>query len=68
MDHKLFEYTVFYQPSKEEEKAGKKPEILIKPETILATEEKNALIIASRKIPDNYLDRLDNVKVVVRPF
>lgn len=68
MDHKLFEYAVFYQPSEEEEKTGIKPKILIKPETILATEEKNALIIVSRNIPEAYLDRLNNVKVVLRPF
>lgn len=68
MEHKIFEYAVFYQPSKEEAKEGRKPEILIKPDSLLATEVKNALVAISRKIPEEFLDSLDNVKIVVRPF
>lgn len=68
MEHKIFEYAVFYQPSKEETEAGQKPEILIKPDVMLATKEENALVHISRQIPEDFLEKLDNVKIVVRPF
>jgi hypothetical protein len=43
--------------------------IIVEPQTILATDERQAAMVAARMIPDEFMDgKLDRVQVVVRPF
>lgn len=65
---KLFEFAIFWQPSEDSIKKGVKPEIIVPPNTILAMDIEKANILASRQIPDKYLDQLDQVTIAVRPF
>ena len=69
---KLFEYGVIYNPKPVKDNAGNDitPDalVLIKPEYILAKSEQEVTILAARKIPDNYLDKLEEVEILVRPF
>ena len=51
-----------------EEDKESKPKILKEVTTILATDEKKAFILASREIPKDYLEELDNIQIVVRAF
>ena len=69
---KLFEYVVIHhpQPTKEDKDAGrKKPSVLLVDVTReMAEDEKEVMIKAAREIPEEYLDRLSQIEVAVRPF
>jgi hypothetical protein len=69
---KLFEYVILhhYTPTKAEEEQGKKPtsKLLVEPTRLLARDEREAMLALAREIPAEYLDRLDEVEVVLRPF
>jgi len=58
------------KPSKEEREAGVTPrsELLMDLTSILARDEKEVGIIASRSIPDKFTDKLDDVEILVRPL
>lgn len=65
---KLFQYVIFWQPTTDQTKEGKKPEILKEITTILAKDESSANVLAARAIPEAYVDQLDQVTIVTRPF
>ena len=65
---KLFEFAIIAHPTTEEEKDGKGTEILVKPEVIVAPDDRTANIIASRRIPESHLNRLDRVEIALRSF
>jgi len=66
---KLFEYAVLYHPRKKEKDADEKRSVLItSPTTLLASDEKEVAILAARNIPEQYIDKLEDVEIVVRPF
>jgi len=66
---KLFEYAVLYHPRKkekdEEEKASK---VIVDKVSVLAASEQEVSIMAARDIPTEYLDRLSEIEILVRPF
>lgn len=62
---KLFEYAIIFNPK---DSKKEKTQLLKSVSTVLATTQNNATILASREIPKEYLDRLDEVEVAVRPF
>lgn len=62
---KVFQYVAFYQP---EEDSSDRPQIIVPIQSLLAKDEKQAALIAARAIPEEYVDRLDKVEIVVRPF
>jgi hypothetical protein len=69
MQVRLFEYAVILQPK--EDKDGEEIEpgkLIVDPATILAKDPDQAGMIAARAIPDEYMDKLDRLSVVVRPF
>lgn len=68
MKHKIFEYAIVGHPSETEIKDGKNTEMLVEPTRVLTADIAGANIIASRKIPDTWLDKLDRVEIAVRPF
>ncbi len=65
---KVFQYVIFLTPNNENKDTPEKPKILVEPKTVLASTEQQAGILASRDIPEEYIDRLEEVNVVVRPF
>jgi hypothetical protein len=69
---KLFEYAILHHhmPTRAESEQGKKPEskILVQPQRMLARDEREAMLTVAREIPSEYLDRLDEIEVVIRPF
>lgn len=69
---KLFEYAVLYhpKPTKDQREADETPKsvVLVTPQTVIAFDDKEVGMIASRAIPDDYADKLDLVEVVIRPF
>jgi hypothetical protein len=61
----LFTYAVVYQPT---DKEDGKPAIVIPPTHVLAKSEDAVKKIAARAIPQEYSEKLDDCKVIVRPF
>lgn len=69
---KIYEYAILYHPmqTKEQRDRGesRKSIILVPITPILAKDDKEVQVLAARYIPDEYLNRLDQVEVAVRPF
>lgn len=69
---KLYDMAVLHhpRPTEDEQKRGVKPKsaVIVQPTTIVATDDKEASILAARAIPQEYLQRLEEVEVLVRPF
>jgi len=68
---KLFQFAVIYH-EKVDRGQNKKDEIksklIIQPDTVLAIDEKVALLQIAKKIPDSYADKLQDVEILLRPF
>lgn len=69
---KLFEYAILFhpKPTKEQNDRGETPksEIVSEPKTVLALDPQQVGILAARSLPEQYVDKLDDVEIVVRPF
>ncbi len=69
---KLFEFAVVHhgRVTKAQEEQGQRPEskLLVEPTRILARDEREALLTAAREIPVEFISRLDEVDVLIRPF
>ena len=72
MASKLFEYAVLYHPKVVKDSQGNETQgddqVVRAPEFTLAKDEKEVAIRAARAIPEEYLTKLDQVEIVVRPF
>lgn len=68
MSMKAFQVLAIFNPSKEEETSGYKSKFIVEPCFILAKDAAAASMIVARKIPDEYIEKLDQVEVAVRPF
>lgn len=70
MKKKLFQFAVIYhevieRDNKKDDVASK---MVIEPKTILATDEKVALLQIAKQIPDEYQEKLQDVEILLRPF
>lgn len=65
---KLFQYVVLWHPTEEQKKKNQRSEIIVPVKDCVAPDEKSAMLIAGRAIPDQYLNQLDQCEVAVRPF
>ena len=65
---KLFEYAVVHHPTDDEGKPSGKSKIIVDLQRVLAASEQEAVITAARKIPEEYLNALEDVEIIVRPF
>ncbi len=68
MPSKLFQYAAIWEPTTEQAKTGEKAKLIVDPKTVLCADDKSAMVLAARDIPESYLNQLDQVQVVVRPF
>lgn len=68
----LFEYAILHhrKPTKKEEEDGQRTvsKMIVEPTRILAKNEQEAMMVIAREIPQEYVERLDEVEVIVRPF
>ncbi len=62
---KLFEYAIIHNPPKD---SDARPSMIVEITNVLAADDKQATLLAARQIPETFLDRLDEVELVVRPF
>ena len=69
---KLFEYAALYHPkqTKDQAERGESPKsvLVTPPTTIMAGSEQEVGIVAARALPAEYVDKLEDVEIVVRPF
>lgn len=65
---KLFEYAIIYKPTSKEAEKGVEAKLVVAPKTLLADTQQNALLLAAREIPKEYLNKLNQVEVAIRPF
>ena len=69
---KLFEFAVLHHPKAKRDLAGNeetvKSAILTDVTRVLAASPDEVSILAARSIPPDFLDKLDQVEIVVRPF
>ena len=69
---RLYTYAVLYHPKVVKDAAGneiqEKSSILAGPNSVVAVTDAEVQITASRSIPDNYLDKLEQVEIVFRPL
>ena len=69
MKSKIFEFAIIRNPEPENINEKAPPsELLVEPKCILATDEKKALMLAAREIPEEYLEKLDELEIAIRPF
>lgn len=57
---RLFQYAVIYN--------GTAPKIIVEPKTVLGKSENEISMKAVREIPEEYVDKFEDIEVVVRPF
>lgn len=69
---KLYEYAVVHHPKAKKDVAGNeeavKSKIVTDVTRILAASPDEVSILAARSIPEEYLDRIEQIEIVVRPF
>lgn len=68
MSAKLFQYAAIMHPTEKQAEEGASSEVIVGLDTVLAADQNAALMIAARKIPDDYMDRLERIELVIRPF
>mgnify|MGYP006908208326 CR=1 FL=1 len=65
---KLYEYAIILHPTESEAEDGKKSEIVVDVSRVLAGNEREAMMHASRAIPAEFENRLDQLEIAIRPF
>ncbi len=69
---KLYEYAVIHHPKAKKDVAGNeepvKSKIVTDVTRVLATSDQEVSILAARTIPEEYLDKIEQIEIVVRPF
>jgi hypothetical protein len=64
----IYEYAVIYEPDEKAVELGDKPVLIVDVKRVLAGGESEAQILAARDIPEEYIGKLDQVTVAIRPF
>lgn len=72
MQSKLFEYAVILHPKQKKDAAGndstERDRVLVDVTRVLASSDREVAILAARQIPEDYVGRLEEIEVVIRPF
>jgi len=69
---KLYEYAVIYNPlqtqAQKDNGEAPKSELIVDVTRVLSNNEKEAMMLAARAIPQDYTTKLDRVEIALRPF
>ncbi len=65
---RLYEYIAIMREYEDEDGKIVPAKILIPPTPVLATDPSHAVILAGREVPQEYIDRFDDLDIRVRPF
>lgn len=65
----LFQYAIIFDPSEKQIKdEGLKSTVLVQLKTVLAHDQNTATIMAGMEIPVEYKDKVDQIRIAIRPF
>lgn len=68
----LFEYAVLYHPKTTKDAMGNDttpPTEIVTPITsLLAISDKEVSMVAARGLPEKFLERLDDIEIIIRPM
>jgi hypothetical protein len=68
----LYEYAIIHHPKVKRQKDGEeiveRSKLIQDVQRVLASTPEEVSIIAAKAIPDEYMDKLEQVEIVVRPF
>ena len=66
---KIYEYAVLFHPRKKKDDEKQALSTLIVDVTrVVASDEKAVAMLAARSIPEEYVEKLDQVEIAIRPF
>lgn len=68
---KIYEYAVLFHPKPKkvgDDSVTDPSQIIVDVTRVVANDDSAVAILASRQIPESYLDKLDQVEIAVRPF
>ena len=72
MKCELYDYCALYHPKAKKDQNGnevsERSKLIIPVQSIVAATPDEVSIVAARAIPEEYLDKLDDVEIIVRPF
>ena len=69
MSAQLFEYAVILDEKRDKDgEVTEEASVLVPVQSVLVRDEKQAQLVASRSIPEDAMDKMDRLTVVVRPF
>jgi hypothetical protein len=71
MAGKIFEYAVLYHPKAKkvgDDAVTDPSQLIVDVKRVIANKDSEVAITAARDIPVEYLDKLEQVEIVVRPF
>ena len=71
MKKKLFQFAVIYHErivNIESKKETFNSMIISGPENVLATDEKTALLMVAKRIPDEHLAHLEDIEILIKGF
>lgn len=64
----LFKYAVLLHPKKKDGEYEGETKLLLAPDVVLAKDEKQARIKIARKVPEESMNELDMIEILVGPF
>jgi hypothetical protein len=65
----VYQYVVVLQPKLDNDgNVVEEGQIIVEPTVVLASDADQAMMLAARKIPDGFMDRIGRINVAVRPF
>ena len=65
---KPFQYLIIWTPTEKEIESGKKAKIIVEGKWLLAPDEKTVGLLAGHEVPEEYLNSLEQLQVLIRPF
>lgn len=70
MQQKLFQFAILYHQKIDKANGDEeiKTSIINEPATLLAQDEKIALLQIAKKIPETYSDKLQDIEILIKPF
>ena len=65
---KVFQYVAMLHPTEKEKENGATSKLIVDVKTVAAKDIGSATLAAARALPEDVVDKLDQVELVIRPF
>ena len=68
-EHQLFNFAIILQGKVNRDgDTTEEPQLIVEPTTVLAKDIDQATLLAGRAIPEEHIDKLERITLVVSPF